>query len=264
MKKIQLGDLTMNVVDEGEGKPILFVHGFPLDHRMWREQRKSFAADYRVIIPDLRGFGESDVTSGTITMAQFADDLNNLLNALKVVEPVVYCGLSMGGYIAWEFAKRYRERLAGLIVCDSKAASDSDDTRQTRFNSAKELRENGADNVVFAMMPKMFGMTTRDRNPELVEEFRQIMLKANAEGMAAGQLGMADRIDGRSLLTELNIPALLLCGEEDIISPVLEMQEMAASMPQAEFVGIPEAGHLAPLEQPVEVNNAIRKFIEKL
>ncbi|QDU80583.1 AB hydrolase superfamily protein YdjP [Polystyrenella longa] len=264
MKKIQLDDCTINVIDEGEGKPILFVHGFPLDHRMWREQRTSFSSNYRVIIPDLRGFGKSGVTEGTVSMAQFADDLNKILTELKVYEPVVYCGLSMGGYIAWEFARRYPERLSGLIVCDSKALPDSDDTRQTRQHSATELRENGTDNVVFAMMPKMFGMTTRAENKKLVEEFRQMMLDANPEGMAAGQLGMADRADATTFLSDINVPTLLIGGEEDIISPVLEMQEISNKMPHAQFVEIPKAGHLAPLEKPVEVNDAIRKFIDQL
>ncbi|MCA9038976.1 MAG: alpha/beta fold hydrolase [Planctomycetaceae bacterium] len=264
MKKIDLDGLTMNVIDQGKGKPILFVHGFPLDHRMWREQRASFSAEYRVIIPDLRGFGESDVTSGTVSMAKFADDLDKMLAKLHVVEPVVYCGLSMGGYIAWEFVRRHPERLEALIVCNSKALPDSEDTRQTRHHSAVELRNNGTDNVVFAMMPKMFGMTTREKNPGLVEEFRQIMLDSNPEGMAAAQLGMADRIDATTLLADIKIPTLMIAGEEDIISPVMEMREIANAMPHGHFAEIPGVGHLSPLENPVAVNDAIRKFIEQL
>ncbi len=119
MNRINLEDITLNVIERGSGPPLLLVHGFPLDHQMWRGQIDELAEDFRVIAPDLRGFGASDATEGTVTMQQFADDLANLLDQLSVQQPVRLCGLSMGGYIAWQFWRRHGDRLSHLILCDT-------------------------------------------------------------------------------------------------------------------------------------------------
>src|SRR4051812_18843041 len=118
MKKVRVGDLEMHVVDRGEGGiPLLLVHGFPLDHTIWQPQINECAVRGRVIAPDLRGFGGSGVTTGTVTMERHADDLAGLLDALEVREPIVFCGLSMGGYVAWQFWRKYPERVRGLVLC---------------------------------------------------------------------------------------------------------------------------------------------------
>src|SRR4051812_14800581 len=125
MPTLTVNQASLHVVDEGSGPPLLLVHGFPLDHSMWRHQIAHFAATHRVIAPDLRGFGRSSVTPGVVTMKQFADDLAAILPALGENRPVVLCGLSMGGYVAWQFVEHHPSKLAALIVCDSKAATDS-------------------------------------------------------------------------------------------------------------------------------------------
>src|SRR6187401_144521 len=124
--KVSLGDLHLNVVEQGSGRPLLLVHGFPLDNSMWSEQIADLSKDFRVIAPDLRGFGQSEVSRGTVTMQQFADDLAKLLDAMGVKEPVAFCGLSMGGYIAWQFVARHRKKLGALIIADSRAVADNE------------------------------------------------------------------------------------------------------------------------------------------
>src|SRR5437773_12119040 len=123
MSFVQAGNVRLNVVESGRGSPLVLVHGYPLDHSMWRSQIDGLADICRVIAPDLRGFGASEVTPGTVTMEQMADDLVALLDALQIAEPVVFCGLSMGGYVGWQFALRHRSRLAKLILCDTVAVA---------------------------------------------------------------------------------------------------------------------------------------------
>ena len=131
MPRIRINDIHLNVLDEGQGPPLLLVHGFPLDHTMWREQIQHFRGTHRVIAPDLRGFGQSDVTPGTITMQRHAEDLAHLLDALRVKNPVCLCGLSMGGYIAWQFVQMHHGRLGSLILCDTKAGADDEAGKKT-------------------------------------------------------------------------------------------------------------------------------------
>jgi len=267
MKKLTVDGVSLNVLDEGQGRPVLFVHGFPLDGRMWEAQREALSSECRVIIPDMRGFGQSrrgDDVSDKIPMTRFADDCAEVLNQLELDEPVVFCGLSMGGYIAWEFARWHREQLAGLIVCDSRALPDSAETVQTRLKSAEELRTNGSQQLIAAMSLKLFSERTVNEKPEVIEAVKTQMKEADPEAMAAALLGMAERFDATELLPELDVPTLLLGGEDDIISPPSEMAEIATEMPHAQFVEIPQAGHMAPMENPEVVNEVISEFLNKL
>jgi pimeloyl-ACP methyl ester carboxylesterase len=261
MANIRIGEIDLSVVDRGSGKPVLFAHGFPLDHSMWQAQIDDLANDYRVIAPDLRGFGKSSATDGTAGMDLMADDLAALLDALAVREPVVFCGLSMGGYVAWQFALRHRALLAKLILCDTRAIADSPEAAAGRLKTAERVLAEGPGVVANAMLEKLFDPATAIRQPALVEETRQVMLRTSPTGIAAALRGMAARPDVSSRLAEFDLPALLLCGEHDAISPPAEMQGIAQRLPQATFVEIKGAGHMAPLEQPAAVNAAVRQFI---
>lgn len=264
MARVKVGDVTLNVLDEGTGPVVLLVHGFPLDHSMWREQVADLAADHRVIVPDLRGHGASDVTAGTVTMARFADDLAALLDELGVTEPIVYGGLSMGGYVGWEFVRRHRDRLRGLIVCDSRAAGDTDEGRENRARMAAMVLEHGPERVAEAMLPKLFAPSIRTDRPDLVDDLRRVMTGTDPEGIAAALRGMSDRADVTSLLPSFDVPTLLVCGEQDEITPAPEMMQIADAMPDAAMALIGHAGHMAPLEQPDVVNARIRQFLAEL
>jgi 3-oxoadipate enol-lactonase len=261
MSRVQVGAVRFNVVEQGQGMPLVLVHGYPLDHSMWRGQLDGLADICRVIAPDLRGFGASDVTPGTLTMEQMADDIAGLLDALKIKDPVVFCGLSMGGYVAWQFAQKHRSRLARLILCDTKAVADTAEAAAGRRKTAERVLAEGPGIAADTLLPKLFAPTTFKQQPQIVEETRQVILRTNPEGIAAALRGMAERPDVTSRLSKIDVPALLLCGQHDSISPPDEMRQIAARLPNARFVEIKDASHMAPLEQPEKVNAAIRKFL---
>jgi len=264
MKNVAVNGVTLATHDEGTGSPILFVHGFPLSHSMWQPQIFAFAGDHRVIAPDLRGFGRSDVTEGTVTMEQHADDLADLLDELNVDEPVVLCGLSMGGYVAWQFQQKYRERLRGLILCDTRATADTPEGVENRKRLARMVVENGSEAVASVMLPNLFSPKTGDRDPAVIDDLRATIVATSPQGMAAASLGMADRPDVTPLLPSITTPSLLIVGEDDGISPPAEMRGIAAAMPNARFVEITEAGHMSNLENPALVNQVIREFLQSL
>jgi len=260
---IKVGDVNLNFVERGNGTPLLLVHGYPLDHSMWRGQLDGLADGCRVIAPDLRGFGGSSVTPGVATMVQMADDLAKLLDALQIKEPIVFCGLSMGGYVAWQFALRHRQRLAKLILCDTKAVADSADAAAGRRKTADQVLAKGAGVAAEALLAKLFAPETPKQQPQIVEATKQVILRTTPEGIAAALLGMAERPDVSGRLGEIDVTALVICGQHDAISPPAEMKEIAAKLPRGRFVEIAGAGHMAPLEQPDKVNAAIREFLAK-
>lgn len=263
MPTIHCGDIDLHVTDVGSGPPVLLVHGFPLDHTMWRGQIDALSRHHRVIAPDLRGFGRSGVAPGTAGMEQFADDLAALLDALGVTQPVTFCGLSMGGYIAWQFQRKYAARLRALVLCDTKAAADSPEAARARGQTAAKVLAEGSAVLVDAMLPKLIGKATAERAPEVVDALRQMILSAPPEGVAAALRGMAQRPDVTADLPNIRTPALVIVGAEDAISPPAEMRAIAAALPDAEFVEVAGTGHMAPLEDPATVNAALLKFLAK-
>ena len=262
MPTIDLGEYRCHVEIQGDGPVLLLVHGFPLDHTMWRPQFEELQQSVRLIAPDLRGFGRDDrPLPDTLTMQDFADDLAELLDALQVVSPVTFCGLSMGGYIGWQFWKRHRERVARLILCDTRATADSVEVARGRQMMANRVLQEGNAFVPAAMLDKLFSSATQQRDPQLIATTRDTILGTRPDAIAAAQRGMAERIDFQTDLPSINVPTLLLCGQDDVITPSVEMRVMAGSIPGSEFVEIPAAGHLPPLENPVATNRAIANFL---
>ena len=266
LRTVEVSGVRFRVADEGLGPAMLFVHGFPLNHTMWRAQIEEFSKTHRVIAPDLRGFGGTDGALYSVSMEQFADDLAALLEALAVEGPVVFCGLSMGGYIAWQFVQRHAARVAKLIVCDSRAAGDSPEAAANRLKMADIVLRDGPEPVVWAMMPKLFAQcssdaSSSDHGPAAIASVRQMVLNSNPVAIAAAHRGMAVRPDVTAWLPSLNVPTLVVCGEHDAISPPAEMKAIADAIPHARFALIEHAGHMAPMEQPEAVNVAIRQFV---
>lgn len=260
MPQVKVYDGELHYVVAGRGTPLLLVHGFPLDHTMWQGQLAGLADSYRLIAPDLRGFGQSSVTPGLATMQRMADDLAELLAGIGVNEPIVFCGLSMGGYVAWQFAMRHRERLAKLVACDTRAVADNAETAANRISLAERVQKEGPAFVAESMLPKLFSPETIKANVTCVDATRQAILRNNPQGIAAASRGMAQRPDVTGKLAEFDLPALVICGQHDSISKPDEMREIAAKLPQGRYVEIAGAGHMAALEKPAEVNAAIRAF----
>src|SRR5262245_38906506 len=261
MPTIKVHEIDLHYVERGRGTPLLFVHGFPLDHTMWQGQLDGLADRCRVIAPDLRGFGQSGVTAGLATMPRMADDLAQLLDGLTIKEPIVLCGLSMGGYVAWQFGLRFRERLAKLILCDTRAVGDTPEAAANRIGLAERVQKEGPSVVAESMLPKLFAPATLEAKAPCVDATRQVMLRTNPKGIAAASRGMAQRPDVTPWLSKFDMPALVLCGQHDAISKSDEMRGFAEQMPNARYVEIAGAGHMAPLEKPREVNAAIREFL---
>ena len=264
MPRIQAGEVEIEFIERGQGTPLLLVHGFPLDHSMWDNQIERFASQARVIAPDLRGCGGSTVTAGTVTMEQMADDFALLLDALGVSEPVVFCGLSMGGYVAWQFWRKHRARLRALVLCDTRAAADSPETVQTRMKMREHVLRAGTPYVTEAMLPKLFAPQTFKRHPEIVESVRHKILGASPEGIAAALMGLVARPDMTDQLTNIALPTLAIVGEVDAISPPHEMRKMAEAIPGARLAVIPDAGHMPPLENPEAFNAELEEFLARV
>lgn len=264
MKRVVANKLEFGVVDLGAGSPLVFVHGFPLSHAMWNAQVPVFAGEHRVIVPDLRGFGSSVDTEGTVTMEEFADDLAAILDVLEVRQPVVLCGLSMGGYIALQFVRKFRSRLRGLVLCDTRASADLPEVVENRLKVAKLVVESGTQAVAEVMLPKAIGPKTFSDRPEVIEAVRSMMLASDPSGVAAASRGMAVRPDMTALLPSIDLPTLVVVGADDVLTPVEEMRRMAEAIPQARFKVVPEAGHLAPLENPLVFNATLAEFLDSL
>ncbi len=264
MKKLAVCGTVLATVDRGSGMPLLLVHGFPLDHSMWDAQIEALCDRYRVIAPDLRGFGQSDVTEAAVTMEQLADDLAGLLDALEVGEPVVLCGLSMGGYVAWAFWRKHAARLRGLVLCDTRAAADSPEAAAGRRETAERVLREGPAVLADSLLPRLLAPQTLELRPEIADRLRGVILNGDRRGIAAASRGMAERPDATPLLPEIRCPTLLLVGAQDVISPVAEMRGLAEKIPGARLVCIDGAGHMAPVERPAETTALVRAFLDQL
>jgi pimeloyl-ACP methyl ester carboxylesterase len=265
MNTIALSHGEVSYIDHGRGAPVLLIHGFPLDHTMWNAQIDALAPRARVIAPDLRGFGQSplgivDPERG-ISMEQYADELAELLDAIGIHEPLVLAGFSMGGYIAWQFVRKYVHRLRALIQCDTRAAADTDEGRAGRLKMAEHVAEWGSGRVAEMMGPKLFSARALETERQLVAEVRRVVENTPPAGIAAAQRGMAARPDVTAMLPTISVPSLVLVGAVDAISPLAEMRIIAEAIPRAQFIEIPDAGHMTTMENPVAVNDAIRQFI---
>lgn len=268
-RTVSIGDVRLAVEDRGacrSGEPVLLlVHGFPLDHAMWRAQIDYFGARGRVVAPDLRGFGGSSTsaTAAVVQISTYADDLAALLDRLDINGPIVFCGLSMGGYIAWQFCAKYASRLAALVVCDTRSADDTPQAVTGRFVLAARVVAEGIEPVAAAMLPKLFAPGNVERQPSFVADTAAVIRRASPIGIAEALVAMAGRPDMTASLGEIRLPTLAVVGEHDAISPVEEMRGIAERIRGAEFVVIPGAGHMSPLEEPTAFNAALERFLRQ-
>lgn len=261
---VQFEDFNLFYEDRGQGTPLLFIHGFPLNHQMWVPQLEALSERARMIAPDLRGHGESGAPPGVYSMDLLAGDCMALLEALAITEPVVVCGHSMGGYVALAFQRRFPERLAGLILAATRASADTPEGKAGRDQTASKAREEGAEAIAQGMLPKLLAPQTYDDRPKLVERVAGLMRSTSVEGVVGASLGMKERPDARPGLSKIRIPTLILHGEDDQIIPQEAAKEMQSAIPQADLVTIPGAGHMPNLERPKAFNQAVAEFLDNL
>ncbi len=260
---VDLNGQRWHVIDEGDGPVVLLIHGFPLDHTMWDAQRRALRDRYRVIIPDLRGFGRSASATAPLTIPGLAEELAMLLDAVGAADPVTVCGLSMGGCVALAFVKQYAARMSGLVLCDMRSVGDSAEGQATRRKMAERVMTEGSTIAAEAMMPRLFGPKTNEKRPEIVDKVRNTILATSGRSIAAGQHALADRPDCTPWLETITVPTLVIVGEHDLISPPAEMQATAAAIPGAQYVVIPNVGHMSPMEDAPAVNAALESFLAR-
>jgi pimeloyl-ACP methyl ester carboxylesterase len=252
--------IEMAYEDVGRGTPLVLLHGFPFDRSMWRGQARGLGAACRVITPDLRGLGETPLGGGAVTMGEMAEDVAALLDE-SGLRTVVLGGLSMGGYVAFEFLRRFPERVRALVLADTRAQPDTDEARRTREETARRVLNEGMASVIDTMLPKLLSAATRERNPEVVERVRALMLATTPEGAAAALRAMAVRRDQRDLLPSILVPTLVIVGAEDSVTPPEDAEAMCAKIDGSRLVRIDGAGHMSNVERPEEFNRALAEFI---
>ncbi len=246
--------------DTGQGEPVLFVHAFPLNRRMWAPQVEALADRYRCLSVDLRGFGESDAPTGPYPLDLLASDLVGLLDS-QGIERVTLVGLSMGGYIAFALWRRYAERVRALVLADTRAGPDTVATRNAREDLARRVETEGLAPVVETQLPRLL---SPQASPDLRRWVQDMIEEATPQGVAGASRGMAARPDSSDLLPGIHCPTLVLSGSEDVVTPAAELEAMAARLPNATSVTLPGAGHLANLEAADGFSTALRTFLDQL
>lgn len=263
MPMAQGNGLSINYHDTGgDGTPVVFVHGFPLDGRSWEPQLEALEETRRAIVPDLRGFGGSDVPDdrSAYSVDSFADDVRVALDDAGVDKAIV-CGLSMGGYVTFAFARKYPEVVVGLVLADTRAEPDPPEAKEKRTAQQKQVSEEGPGGLIDVLPGALTSAKSRSRNPDLEPQLKKLM-----DNPAAGFIGaleaMKQRPDSSSDLAGIDVPTLIIVGEDDALTPPDAARTMHEAIGGSQMVVIPEAGHFSNLESPDEFNRALLGFLE--
>ena len=255
----------IHYTDHGSGDlpPLVLVHGFPLDSRMWEAQVNALSdTGRRVIVPDLRGFGQSR-SDAPFTLESLADDIHGLLAAVGAL-PCVLAGLSMGGYVALAYAKKYPGDLRGLVLIDTKAEADTAEGKAGREKMIELVRKEGSRAVADQMMPKMLAKDAAQQRPQVAAALRGMMESVSPKTIEHALAAMRDRPDRGGELGAIGVPTLVVVGDGDVITPPDVAEKMAQKIPGARLEVVRGAGHMSPMEQPEQVNRALKSFLEKV
>lgn len=261
MRFVQTSSSRIAVDVTGEGEPLLFIHGFPLDHRMWQAQTVHFSRKYQVLAPDLPGYGLSSPLEGPYTLHDTAAGLIEVLEKLAPGKRVTVFGLSMGGYIAWQLVHRWPERIARLVICHSRSAADTPETARGRRIAIEGIRQSGPAAFLAAMLGRLLAPQTQAAQPAVVSAVQGWMQQASPESLTWTLDAIAGRPDSTPWLAAIQCPTLILAGSEDPITPAAEMRELAGQIRSSRFVELPDAGHLSPCECPARFNSLLEDFL---
>ena len=256
--------IEMAYDDIGSGPALILAHGYPFDRSMWREQIDVLSAQgNRVVAPDLRGMGETKATGEISTMADMARDVAALMDRVEIDRAVI-CGLSMGGYVAFEFAKLFPTRLNGLVLAGTRAPADNEQERQARLQQVEQMLANGMSGIAEASPPKLLAPRTLAEKPEVVARLHEMILQSDPQGAAAAQRGMAARRDYSDDLASMNVPTLVMVGCDDPIRPVADAEFMHDRIRHSRLEIIEDAAHMTNMEQPEVFNAALLNFLHDL
>jgi 3-oxoadipate enol-lactonase len=248
--------------DVGSGLPVVFLHAFPLNRTMWDPQTSALVAESRCIAIDLRGLGESE-GQPPYSMDRYADDVAAVLDALHV-ERAVIVGLSLGGYVAFAFWRRHRERVRALVLADTRATADSPDATQRRRALIELANTQGSTAVANAQIQGLVGKTTREKRPDVYDAMHRLMAQAPEDGIVGALEAMIARPDSTPTCATIDVPTLIVVGDEDVLTPPKEARALAASIRGSRLEVIQGAGHLSNVEKPAAFNTVVSEFLASL
>lgn len=261
--QIRSDDIQLYYETIGTGFPVVLLHPFPVHHEFWSPLAATSWSRYKLILPDLRAHGCSEVGNGAATMGKHADDLLRLLDAEQLAKAVLV-GVSIGGYILFEFWRRHRERVQALVLSNTRAEPDTEQGRANRIKSIEDARLRGTAPFLDAQLLSLTGETTRRNRPDIAGKARKMMEALTVDGLAAIQQGMAERPDSIPTLRGIDVPTLVIAGEEDTLTPLANAQVMQQHIRAAKLSVIPKVGHYAALENSGEFDRLLRQFLDGL
>jgi len=263
MQRIKSGDAEIAYWALGDGAPVVLLHPFPANHEFWLPVAQTLATRYRVILPDLRGHGESGIGEGPATMEKHAADIARVMDDADVGRaPLI--GVSIGGYSLFELWRKNRGRIAALGLCNTKAPADNAEARAGRLQAANDVLERGTEPFFESMIPRLLGKTIRETRLDLVDGALRMMRQMSPADVAQVQRGMAERPDSIETLKTINVPTLLVTGDEDILTGVNEAELMRQHISGSQLKVIPKAGHYSPWERSDSVSILLRQFLDGL
>ncbi len=248
----------------GDGMPVLLIHAFPLSSKMWDSQIEALGSRFRLIAPDLKGFGSSDAPEdrSSYSMDSYAEDLNGLLDHLGLAR-VAVVGISLGGYIAFALMRSYRSKVAALVLADTRAEADPPEGIEKRTGQQNMVSESGTAGLREALPGALLGATTKDAKPDVVARARSLMDNPPA-GFIGALEAMKNRPDSSSDLASVDVPVLVIVGEEDAVTPPEASRKLHEGIAGSRLVVIPGAGHLSNLESPDAFNGAVAEFLGQI
>jgi 3-oxoadipate enol-lactonase len=266
-RDVTVGSRRIAYEEVGSGSPLILLHAFPLSADMWRPQLEAPPPGWRVIAPDFRGFAGLGLSASSPpnarSMDDHADDILSLMDALSI-ERAVLGGLSMGGYVTFAIMRRAADRARGLVLADTRAEPDTPEGRESRTRAQEVVRREGAAAIADMMVPRFLGSTTLSSRPDLIAYARSLILANTPDAIDAALECLKTRADSVPLLPHLGCPALIIVGEEDMLTPVVASELMHRTIPRSTLHVIPQAGHLSNLEQPAMFNLALHGFLNEV
>jgi pimeloyl-ACP methyl ester carboxylesterase len=248
--------------DIGSGLPVVFLPAFPLNRTMWEPQVSALVADCRCIPIDPRGFGESKA-SPPYSMDRYADDVVAVLDALQI-ERAVVVGLSMGGYVAFALWRRHRARVRGLVLADTRAVADTIEIAERRRLLIDTAESQGSTAVANMQILALVGKTTRDKRPDIFDSMHRMMAQAPVEGVIGALEAMLARPDSTPTLATIDVPTLIVVGEEDVVTPPSDALTLQAAISGSRIEVLRQAGHLSNVERPAAFNTVVSEFLGSL
>jgi 3-oxoadipate enol-lactonase len=264
MQSVQANGIKIAYDSIGDGKPpLVFIHGFPFNRNMWRPQMEGMAAKSRLISIDLRGYGQSQRSTEQYTIDLLASDLIAFFDALHI-EKAIGCGLSMGGYVLMKAATQFPERFAGIVLADTQCIADSDENRNNRYKGIDTIENKGLPVFVDGMLPKLLSESALKENTAVTEEVKRMMLAAKPESVTDTLKALAERTETCNALKSLRLPAMIICGSEDGVTPMSQSELMNNAIKGSQLRKIDGAGHMSNLEKPGEFNKYLGEFLGSL